>query len=141
MAWPYAAEAQASWITVEDQAALVIEALRRPDLVGATFAIGGPETLSGEEVAERCSAVLGQPLRYQPIPPDYFEEQLRPQIGEVPARAVADIYRWHLEHGTEAVIVRDMAGVLRELPAALTPLAQWFRQVAAAARAAAEPVS
>ncbi len=123
--FPYAADARVSWITVEDQAALAVKALQRPDLAGSIFDLGGPEALTGNDLAARFSAALGYPVHYYPVSPDNFEQQIKLQMGEATAHDLADIFRWHLHYGTEPLMTPDMTGVLRELPVELTAVEQW----------------
>lgn len=133
--FPYAADAKVSWITVEDQAALAVKALQRPDLAGSIFDLGGPEALTGNELAARFSAALGSPIHYYPVSPDHFEQQMRPFMGEAVAHDLADVFRWHLQYGTEPIMTPDMTDVLQKLPVELTSAEQWATQLFKQSRA------
>ena len=50
----------------------MVEALTRHDIPSARYAIGGPEALVGEEVAERLSRVMGRPVTFNSLTSDEF---------------------------------------------------------------------
>lgn len=126
VSYPMPAEMKSSWICLKDAAALSVAALERPELAGSTFAIGGPEALTGTDIAQCFERVLGQPFRYQEIPIDAFEQGLKQSFGELAGSEIGKIYRYrtaHLEVGTV-----DMASVLTKLPLPLTSFEDWIRQ-------------
>ena len=127
VAYPIPAEAAASWLGADDAAALVSAALNRPQLAGRTIAIGGPEALTGDDVAARLGAGLDRPLRYQAIPLDAFEAGLAAAVGEHAAAEIAKSYRWDAERGDGRRNVVDPAPLLAALPVHLTPLDAWAR--------------
>jgi uncharacterized protein YbjT (DUF2867 family) len=50
----------------------MVEALTRDDIPSARYAIGGPEALVGDEVAERLSKVMGSTITFNSLTPDEF---------------------------------------------------------------------
>ena len=127
VAYPIPAEAVTSWLSASDAAALVSAALERPELAGRTIAIGGPEALDGDAVAERLTAALGRPVRYQAIPLDAFAAGLAAVVGEHAAAEIAKSYRWDSERGDGRRNVVEPDPLLAALPIRLTPLDAWAR--------------
>lgn len=127
LAYPLPADAEAAWLSADDAAALAIAALKRPDLAGRGFDIGGPETLGGETVAARFAEALDRPVRYEPIPLDDFERGLNAALGAPTGTEITKQYRWYEDQGTTRRVTADMAPVLAELPVRLTPLTEWIR--------------
>ena len=127
VAHPAATEARLAWIAQEDMATLSVAALDRPDLAGRVFAAAGPESLRGEEVAERFSRAFGRPVRYQPIPLDVYERQLGGAVGPDAAREIVRLYRWEASKPVGATpMARTGEEVAAELRVTLTPLATWI---------------
>jgi hypothetical protein len=48
----------------------------------------------GDGVATAFSWALGRKVRYQAIPPDKFEANLRATVGEAVAADIVAVYRW-----------------------------------------------
>jgi NAD(P)H dehydrogenase (quinone) len=135
VAYPLPADVKVSWISLDDTAALAVAALQRPELAGLTFDIGGPEAVSGQEIAARFAEALNRPFTYQPIPNDAFEQSLNQAFGEPTGTEIAKIYRWRASHSEDGEI--DMGTVLPKLPVELTTFDQWIRGVQWAERAIA----
>lgn len=126
VAYPMTSDFKASWISVEDMGALAVEALKRPDLSGSVFNIGGPEALTGNEIAEQFASAFGRAVNYYPIPLDQFEQQMNTAMGEPVGTEIAALYRWFVEQPQSPAII-DMQPVLQKLPVQLTSLKQWIR--------------
>lgn len=71
-AYPAKPDLRISWICLDDVAAYMVEALTRDDIPSARYAIGGPEALVGDEVAERLSKVMGSTITFNSLTPDEF---------------------------------------------------------------------
>ncbi|MBD2101688.1 SDR family oxidoreductase [Leptolyngbya sp. FACHB-261] len=127
VSYPLPANIKVSWISLQDAAALAVAALERSQLAGAAFEIGGPETLTGAEIAERFEHVLGRSFSYQAIPLDDFEQGLNQAFGEPTGTEIAKIYRWRATHPEIERV--DMTDVLQKLPVQLTLLEQWIGQI------------
>jgi uncharacterized protein YbjT (DUF2867 family) len=89
--YPLPASHVQPWISVEDQAALAVAGLERPDLAGQWLRIG--EKFTGPELAEGLSAGLGRSIRYVPLDPDDFGDSLVPVMGPDLGAALAADYR------------------------------------------------
>lgn len=65
---------------------------------GETLAIGGPEPLTGDALAEQIGAGLGRDLSYQPIPPSGFAQGMNAAMGAPAWDRLASIYAWLEDH-------------------------------------------
>lgn len=127
IAYPLSPDIKVSWISLDDAAAFAIAALKRPELAGSTFDIGGPEAVNGREIAERFTKVLNRPFIYQQIPINGFEQGLNQAFGEPTGTEIAKIYRWREAHPEDGAI--DVGAVLQKLPVNLTTFDQWIQGV------------
>ena len=75
-AYPAKPDLRISWICLDDVAAYMVEALTRDDIPSARYAIGGPEALVGDEVAERLSKVIGRRITFNSLTPDEFASDM-----------------------------------------------------------------
>ncbi|MDG2134829.1 MAG: hypothetical protein P8J81_01050, partial [Luminiphilus sp.] len=71
-AYPAKPDLLISWICLDDVAAYMVEALTRDDIPNGRYAIGGPEALVGDQVAERLSKVAGKAITFNSLTPDQF---------------------------------------------------------------------
>ncbi|MCX2980780.1 NAD-dependent epimerase/dehydratase family protein [Halieaceae bacterium IMCC14734] len=71
-AYPAKPDLLISWICLDDVAAYMVEALTRDDIPSDRYAIGGPEALLGDQVAERLSKVMGKKITFNSLTPDEF---------------------------------------------------------------------
>jgi len=126
VAYPMTSEFKASWISVEDLGALAVEALKRPELSGSVFDVGGPAALTGNEIAQLFAVVLGRAVNYYPIPLDQFEQQMNSAMGEPVGTEIAALYRWFVSQPQSPAMI-DPQPFLQKLPVQLTPLEQWIR--------------
>lgn len=124
--YPIPAEVPVAWLAVGDLAAFAAAALGRPDLAGRRLAIGGPESLTGTQLADRIGRVLGHAVAYQAIPPAAFGAQLAPFLGDEVATALAEMYDYEGGPGA-ADLAPDLAPALAALPLTLTTADAWAR--------------
>ena len=127
VAYPLPSEVKVSWISLDDAAAFAVAALQRPELAGSTFDIGGPESVSGQEIAERFTEVLNRPFTYQQIPIDAFEQGLNQAFGEPTGTEVANIYRWRAAQAEDEAL--EVNALLQKLPVKLTMFDQWIQHI------------
>jgi NAD(P)H dehydrogenase (quinone) len=125
---PLPSEVRVSWITMEDMGSLAVEALSRPELAGSDFDVGGPEALTGNDVAERLAAILDRPVTYNPFSFDQYEQILNAAMGEPIGTEVTNQLRYYSEN-PDLLSVSDMGPVLEKLPVRLTTLEQWASTV------------
>lgn len=123
--YPLPADLQRPWISVEDQAALAVAALDRPDLAGRSFTVG--HKASGGDLAAAVSRALQRDVQWLSLDVDEFAAALVPVIGEPAAGELAKEYRLTAHHPAVAGAPLDYDAAPRELAVALTPLAEWAR--------------
>jgi uncharacterized protein YbjT (DUF2867 family) len=69
--------ARLSWVDVDDVAEVAAIVLAHPELhAGHTYRLGY-DAMSFGELAKRMTAIVGQPFRYEPLPPEVFLEAMR----------------------------------------------------------------
>ncbi len=132
-AYPCKPELGISWIDQEDIAAAMIAAFEHRD-PPETFLIGGPEILTGDQVAARLSEASGRDIRFQSLAPDEFAARISELVtgsrdyepGSITDR-MADFYRWYNAQPTSPLAV-DMRPVFAELPYRPTPLLVWAKR-------------
>jgi uncharacterized protein YbjT (DUF2867 family) len=121
--YPLPAHHRQPWISVEDQAALAVAALGRPDLAGRVYPVGEP--LTGPELAARIGRGLGRPVRYVPLPPELFGQTIAQVMGEAVGRAIADDYRLVAARPPGLGLDADTGQAWRELGVSPTPVEAW----------------
>ncbi len=125
LAFPLPADFPMSWVSSQEVGAYATAALDRPELVGSTFDIGGPEGLTGEAMAACLSTVLGRPVSYVEIAPDAYEQALVPLFGPAVAYEVAEQVRCIIGRGDGRV---DMSQPRDQLGVEPVPLAEWAQR-------------
>ncbi|WP_424210788.1 SDR family oxidoreductase [Streptomyces sp. BI20] len=125
LAFPLPPHVKVAWLSHEDLAAATVAALLDVDLTGRTLDLGGPESLTGPELAERFTAALGREVRYIPLEPAQFEGGLAQAFGPETAAGIAGTYKW--------AVTEEGAGFLESAPGAEaafgitpTPAAEWI---------------
>jgi NAD(P)H dehydrogenase (quinone) len=91
ISYPLPADAQFAWLSHFNLAQYTYQAILKPALVGKIFPIGG-ELLSGNQLAEKVSKVIGKSVHYVYQKPHEFKQFLVPMYGEEVAEAIATIY-------------------------------------------------
>jgi len=137
--YPLPADHRWAWISTEDQAALAVAALQRPDLAGQWFRIG--EQYIGSDLAAGIGDALDRPVRYVPLDPEDFGRLLAPMLGEQAAAAVAEDYRFLAQRPPLLDLDADTTPARRALAIPATPVADWARAQPWAAVAAPAPVA
>lgn len=133
-AYPCKPDLAISWTSQEDIAAYMIAAFRDPALRADRFTVGGPEALTGAEVAVRLTRAIGRPIRFQSLDPDAFAGAMSLlvtgsadfQPGSLYDR-MAEFYRWYNAQ-PESPLAIDLRPVLAVLPVRPTPLLVWAGQ-------------
>jgi uncharacterized protein YbjT (DUF2867 family) len=133
-AYPAKPDLKISWICLDDVAAFMVEALARDDLPSGRYKIGGPEALTGDEVAAILSTVAGKPIRFQSLTPDQFASAMSLLVtgsAEVQPLSIYDgmarFYRWYNAQPVSPLVVdpAEMARHFRHRPASLE---EWARR-------------
>ena len=69
--------ARLSWVDVNDVAEVAALALAHPEVHGGQTYRLGYDAASFGELAEKMTAIVGQPFRYEPLPPEVFLQSMR----------------------------------------------------------------
>lgn len=130
-AYPAADDLRISWISIADVAAFMVAALGTDAADGGHVAVGGPEALTGHEVAEKLGAATGKPIRFQSLTPDEFAARMSELVTgsrDVAPHSIYDgmaqFYRWYNAQPMSPLVV-DPAASTALLPIPLTPFADW----------------
>jgi NAD(P)H dehydrogenase (quinone) len=70
-------DARLSWVDVDDVAEVAALSLAHPEVHGGQMYRMGYDAMSFGELAELMTAIVGQPFRYEPLPPEVFLEAMR----------------------------------------------------------------
>lgn len=127
--YPVPAGKKIAWISHKDLAKFAVEAIKRPVLVGQKFFIGGSQLISGEEMAEVLTNLLGRHIQFIPVSPDDFEVQLSGAFGGETAKEIANIYRF-VKDNVEHFQAKDLReNTLIKLPVSLQTFEEWAGEV------------
>lgn len=124
---------QVSWICHHDVAQLMVAAMQRPELAGRNFAVGGPETVRLEQLAEKLSRAWGRKLGYENQTVADFCDKISKNMagrGLEADRIVSQMfkaYTYYNEAEDEPFNI-DMEPVLKELPVKLTQIEEWAKR-------------
>ena len=117
---PYAA-ASAAPIVDSDISAVAAQALLSDEYVGQRIPLTGPQALTNSDLVEIIGTVLGRPLRYLEVPPDFVRQRF---IGLGLGAEFADAYTAMLAESLDkpALVTREVEKITGR-PA--TTFAQW----------------
>jgi len=121
---------RSSWICHDDLAKLMVAAIDRPDLAGQNIRVGGPETVSLEQLTEKLSKGWDRKLNYEnQTVPDFCDKisQTMKGRGLDTDRIVKQMFKAYTYYNEVPEFDVDMGPVLKELPVKLTPIEQWAR--------------
>ena len=82
-----------AFVTIDDVATFVVEALFRSDTEDGLYHLGGPEVLTWDEAADACAAALGRRVLKIHVPPVAYRflqvalERLAPPAANLLGRA------------------------------------------------------
>lgn len=133
-AYPAKPDLAVAWTDQEDIAAYMIAAFRHPRLVADRFTVGGPEILTGSQVADRLTEALGRPVQFQSLDPDDFARAMSKLVTGVAAfekgslyDRMAEFYRWYNAQPVSPLAI-DLRPALAVLPVRPTPLLVWAKR-------------
>jgi uncharacterized protein YbjT (DUF2867 family) len=76
-------DARLSWVDVDDVALVAARSLAHPELhANQTYRLGY-DAMSFGELAERMTTIVGQPFRYEPLPPEVFLQAMQDAGAEM----------------------------------------------------------
>lgn len=128
-AYPAGEALRISWVAIDDVAAVMAAALADAALANLRIPLGGPEALTGHEVAAILGDVLGRPVRFRSLSPDTFAadmSQLVTGSRDVAPHSIyagmAAMYAWYNAQAVSPLAVEP--GAL-PVDVRLTPLREW----------------
>lgn len=132
-AYPAKADLKISWVCIDDVARAMVAALSTDRADGRHVPLGGPEVLTGDEVAERLTVALKRPVRFQSLAPDEFAARMSELVTgsrEIEPESIyhgmAAFYRWYNAQPQSPLVV-DPADVRALLGVEPTSLIDWAR--------------
>lgn len=127
--YPVPPNEKIAWISHVDLAKFVVEAIKKPELKGKKFNIGGSELLTGEEIAETISKYTEKPIQFIPVSPDDFEIQIAPAFGNDTAKEISNIYRF-VKNNVTHLQVQDLKEItLKSLPISFETFDTWASKI------------
>lgn len=105
VAYPLPEQQKVSWVSWESMAEVVAAAVEHPELAGQSFRVGGPEALSGRELADAYAAYLSMPVSYFAVDLKDFEFGLNQAMGEPVGTEIAKLYQWFSTAGADSLAV------------------------------------
>lgn len=124
--YPVPEDIPVSYISVDDQAKFAVAALDNRDLKGKSYRIAGQDTLTGDELAHRFTAILGRDIQYVAITPDAFKQEVAKFVPDEIAEAVAQMYAYETQQGAH-LLNPSLDQTLKDLPIEQTPVDDWIR--------------
>ncbi|MNI41165.1 NAD(P)H azoreductase [compost metagenome] len=94
LAYPVPDNLPIAWISIDEAAEYAVEALKHPELAGQIIPIGGPEALTGNQLAQRFSHTLGRDVQFYSLPVPVFEEAVGSLLGAENGAGLAGLYAW-----------------------------------------------
>ena len=124
---------KANWISMDDVARFMIAALDRDDLEGRRVLLGGPESLTPEEVVGIFSEVLNRPFKLEYLPAREFANYIYDRFGEAlgPRELFVEFWdRFYTFNNFSPLrpFEVDVAALIKEIPLTLTPMRDWVAQ-------------
>lgn len=95
--YPAAPEAKVSWMSHRTLGAWVA-AVANGGADGRILSIGGPEPLTGADLAREIGAGMGREMRYEPIPSAAFADGMNAAMGAPAGDRLASIYARLADH-------------------------------------------
>ncbi len=113
-----------AYLSFDDLASYILAALEKEELKGRFIPIGGSEALTGTQLSEKLSTLLGKHIHYQAISPEELAGFLSPMIGETTALQVAEMYSWESSSGSH-LLSPNVAQAKHLLNVSLPSLEEW----------------
>lgn len=132
-AYPAKPELKIAWVCLEDVATAMVAALATDRADGHHVPLGGPDALTGDQVAANLSAALDRPVAFRSLKPDDFAAGMselvtgsREVTPGTPYEGMAKFYAWYNAQPTspltpDPALARDLLGIT------LTSHLDWVR--------------
>lgn len=132
--YPAAPELKISWIALSDVAEYMAAALETDRADGCHVPVGGPEALTGDEVALRLSAEVGKTIQFRSLEPDDFAANMselvtgsRELLPGTPYAGMAKFYRFYNTQPQSPLVV-DPRETAKLLDAEPLRMSVWLKQ-------------
>lgn len=89
--YPAPADAPVAWLSHRSLGAFAVAAAERGE-PGRRYAVGGPDAVTGPELAAVVGAAIGRNLTYDPMPTEAFEEAMNGAMGAPAGTRLRAIY-------------------------------------------------
>jgi uncharacterized protein YbjT (DUF2867 family) len=129
--YPAAGDLKVSWICLDDVARLSAYAAVTPELRNKTIPVGGPEPLTGFEVAEKLTAATGRTVQFDSIAPTTFAQNMSELVTgsrDIEPQSIyngmASFYSWYNAQPQSPLNI-DPQGFADLLPVKLTSYEEW----------------
>ena len=133
-AYPASETLKISFISLDDVGALMAAALQTDAVDGQSVPIGGPEALTGFDIAKTLSKVSGRDIKFNSLSPTEFAENISELVTGsrvIPKGSVyngmALFYTFYNEQPVSPLAV-DPDSFLQKLPVKLTSFEDWAAQ-------------
>lgn len=123
---PY--EAPVAYMSMDDLGEYLYAILNDESFKGQYLALGGKDALSGKELEEQFSEILGEEIKYQALPPEALIQFLTPMIGQDLAAQVGEMYAWEGTTGKEK-LNPDTKALQAKLKLNLPSFKEWAKTV------------
>ena len=108
LAYPAPEDAPISWISHRTLGAFFVAVAENDKAAGRVYKVGGPEALTGPELAAILQKRLGRAVAYQRLPLNTFAAGLNQAFGPPAGDRIASLYA-HIEDDPTAMNVRHQA--------------------------------
>jgi NAD(P)H dehydrogenase (quinone) len=98
LVYPVVDSVRMAWMSVRDLGSYAAVVLRESSLLGRRFDVGGPDMLSGPELAMALGRGLGHAVRYAAISPEAIAAGLTASMGSEVAQGIAKTYAYLAQH-------------------------------------------
>lgn len=133
-AYPASETLKISFISLDDVGAVMTAALQTDAVDGQSVQIGGPEALTGYDIAKTLSKVSGRDIKFNSLSPTEFAENISELVTGsrvIPKGSVyngmALFYSFYNEQPVSPLAV-DPESFLKKLPVNLTSFEDWAAQ-------------
>ena len=129
--YPASETLKISWISLEDVSRIMVAALQNDAADRQHVPVGGPEALTGFDIAKTLSSVAGFPIKFDSIHPNEFAANMSEKVTgsrEIPPGSVyegmAAFYAYYNDQPVSPLIV-DPKTITDLLPVKLTSFKDW----------------
>lgn len=135
LGYPAGPKLKVNWICLADVAAFMVEAIKQTSAPSGRYPIGGPEPLTGYEVAQRLTEASGRKIEFKSLRPDEFAAGMSLLVtgsaeyepGSIYDR-MAEFYRWYNTQPVSPLTV-ELEPVLKIFPVKPTSVADWAKTI------------